>query len=60
MGFENIQRELAKIILGSLAEDGFALAGSGAIREHGLINRPTQDLDLFVKKYQIKTARMGE
>ncbi len=49
MGFENIQRELAKIILGSLAEDGFALAGSGAIREHGLINRPTQDLDLFVK-----------
>jgi len=25
----------------------FALAGSGAIREHGIIDRPTQDIDLF-------------
>ncbi|MDO4901524.1 MAG: nucleotidyl transferase AbiEii/AbiGii toxin family protein [Actinomyces sp.] len=28
-------------------ESGFALAGSGAIREHGLIDRPTEDVDLF-------------
>lgn len=29
------------------AEVGFALAGSGALREHGLIDRPTEDVDLF-------------
>ena len=28
-------------------EGGFVLAGSGAIREHGLIDRPTEDVDLF-------------
>ena len=26
---------------------GFALAGSGAIREHGMTQRPTNDIDLF-------------
>lgn len=41
------QRTVARLILGVTSEDGFALAGSGAIREHGLTNRPTQDVDLF-------------
>ena len=39
------QREVARIALDSL--EGFALAGSGAIREHGVIDRPTEDVDLF-------------
>lgn len=39
------QRDLAKCALEVLPE--FALAGSGAIREHGLIDRPTEDVDLF-------------
>lgn len=30
-----------------LGASGFALAGSGAIREHGLTSRPTEDVDLF-------------
>ncbi|MDP9801060.1 hypothetical protein J2S49_001136 [Arcanobacterium wilhelmae] len=30
-----------------MSQFGFALAGSGAIREHGLIHRPTEDIDLF-------------
>nr|WP_152909894.1 nucleotidyl transferase AbiEii/AbiGii toxin family protein [Pseudactinotalea sp. HY160] len=33
--------------MAGIAEAGFALAGSGAIREHGVINRPTEDVDLF-------------
>jgi hypothetical protein len=41
------QREVTRLALGSLAGGGFALAGSGAIREHGIIDRPTQDIDLF-------------
>ncbi|WP_172119581.1 nucleotidyl transferase AbiEii/AbiGii toxin family protein [Actinomyces faecalis] len=41
------QRRLAQLALEALGADGFALAGSGAIREHGLIHRPTQDIDLF-------------
>lgn len=40
-----LQREIARIALASV--DGFALAGSGAIREHGLTARPTEDVDLF-------------
>ena len=41
------QREMARIALSRTAEAGFALAGSGAIREHGVIDRPTEDIDLF-------------
>lgn len=33
--------------LKSIGGDGFALAGSGAIREHGILHRATQDIDLF-------------
>ncbi len=44
------QEHLAKVILSIIGPHGFALAGSGAIREHGLINRPTEDLDMFAKE----------
>ena len=40
-----VQREVTRIALS--AAHGFALAGSGAIREHGVIERPTEDVDLF-------------
>lgn len=33
--------------------DGFALAGSGAIREHGVIERPTEDVDLFTASQDV-------
>jgi hypothetical protein len=36
---------VTRIALASV--EGFALAGSGAIREHGVIDRPTEDVDLF-------------
>jgi hypothetical protein len=41
------QRDVTRLALTALAGGGFALAGSGAIREHGIIDRPTQDIDLF-------------
>ena len=41
------QRTVAALILNVISGDDFALAGSGALREHGLIDRPTQDVDLF-------------
>lgn len=34
-------------MLGMIAERGFALAGSSALREHGVSERPTADVDLF-------------
>jgi hypothetical protein len=45
--FGLIQREVTKTVLSLVHNSDFALAGSGAIREHGLISRPTEDIDLF-------------
>lgn len=44
------QRMVASIALRTISDSGFALAGSGAIREHGVIDRPTQDVDLFTPR----------
>lgn len=44
---EQLQRELTAVALDALAGRSFALAGSGAIREHGFVDRPTHDVDLF-------------
>ena len=41
------QRAITEIALAAVADRGFVLAGAGAIREHGLIDRPTEDVDLF-------------
>jgi hypothetical protein len=38
---------VTRIALAGIAHAGFALAGSGAIREHGVSDRPTEDVDLF-------------
>jgi hypothetical protein len=41
------QAEVTILLLEAIGDAGFALAGSGAIRAHGLTDRPTQDVDLF-------------
>ncbi|MFW6774065.1 nucleotidyl transferase AbiEii/AbiGii toxin family protein [Nocardioides sp. CPCC 205120] len=43
------QRVTAAALRGSAgsAGSGFALAGAGAIRAHGVTDRPTEDVDLF-------------
>lgn len=51
------QRTVAALILNVISGDDFALAGSGALREHGLIDRPTQDVDLFT--VDAATERFG-
>ena len=44
---QQAQRQLIACALEVLADADFALAGSGAIREHGMTQRPTNDIDLF-------------
>lgn len=41
------QRRVAQLLLEVIGDAGFALAGASAIREHGLTDRPTHDVDLF-------------
>ncbi len=58
------QRDVTRLALDALAGGGFALAGSGAIREHGIIDRPTQDIDLFTsvtsaEAFAASTARLA-
>lgn len=45
------QREVTRTVLARL--QGFALAGSGAIREHGVTDRPTEDIDLFTDSLDV-------
>jgi len=47
MPIDELQREVAAIALGAAARHGFALAGGNALIAHGIINRPTEDVDLF-------------
>ena len=41
------QRFVTRVALAAIGHAGFVLAGSGAVREHGIIDRPTEDIDLF-------------
>lgn len=47
------QREVTGIALQACAGAGFALAGGGALREHGVTDRPTEDIDLFTVKSKL-------
>lgn len=44
---DELQREVTRLSLVALRGTAFVLAGSGAIREHGIVDRPTEDVDLF-------------
>src|SRR5215831_14090877 len=47
MPLDELQREVATIALRAAARHGFALAGGNALIAHGVVNRPTDDVDLF-------------
>jgi Nucleotidyl transferase AbiEii toxin, Type IV TA system len=47
MPISELQREVATIALRAAARHGFALAGGNALIAHGVVNRPTDDVDLF-------------
>ncbi len=47
MPISELQREVATVALRAAARHGFALAGGNALIAHGVIDRPTDDVDLF-------------
>jgi hypothetical protein len=47
MPIDEVHREVAVIALRVAAGHGFALAGGNALIAHGIIDRPTDDIDLF-------------
>lgn len=48
------QRRITRIALASVEGTEFALAGSGAVREHGLLSRETKDVDLFTSRFDAR------
>jgi hypothetical protein len=50
MPLNDLHRRVATIALRAANRYGFALGGGNALIAHGLINRPTQDVDLFTNK----------
>ena len=47
MPIDELQRAVATIALRTAARHGFALAGGNALIAHGIMDRPTDDVDLF-------------
>lgn len=47
MPVEPFQARVAQLALDAAAGQGFALAGGNALAAHGLLSRPTEDVDLF-------------
>lgn len=57
IGDEAAQRRVAAIALTTLGSRQFALAGFGAIREHGIARRATDDVDLFTSDMDVAAFR---
>ncbi len=47
MAIDPFQARVAQLALAVAAGQGFALAGGNALVAHGLLTRPTEDVDLF-------------
>ncbi|HEY5224890.1 MAG TPA: nucleotidyl transferase AbiEii/AbiGii toxin family protein [Microbacteriaceae bacterium] len=43
----DLQVRVTRLLLDAVADAGFVLAGAGAIRQWGITDRPTEDVDLF-------------
>ncbi|MCW2908166.1 MAG: hypothetical protein JWL68_2955, partial [Actinomycetia bacterium] len=56
MPIDELQREVATIALRTAARHGFALAGGNALIAHGIVDRPTDDVDLFSDQETAVTA----
>jgi hypothetical protein len=59
MPLDALHREVASIALGAAAEHGFALGGGNALIAHGIIDRPTDDVDLFTDRETGVAAAVG-
>jgi hypothetical protein len=47
MPVSDLHRRVTAVALAAAREHGFALGGGNALLAHGVISRPTQDVDLF-------------
>jgi len=47
MPFQELHRKVARIALRAAAQHGFALAGGNALMAYGVVDRFTEDVDLF-------------
>jgi hypothetical protein len=50
MPVRDLHREVAAVALRAAARHGFALGGGNALIAHGVIDRPTEDVDLFTDR----------
>jgi Nucleotidyl transferase AbiEii toxin, Type IV TA system len=50
MPVSDLHREVAAVALRAAARHGFALGGGNALIAHGVIDRPTEDVDLFTDR----------
>ncbi len=50
MPVSGLHREIAAVALRAAARHGFALGGGNALIAHGIIDRPTEDVDLFTDR----------
>ena len=59
MPLSELHRRVATVALRVAQRYGFALGGGNALIAHGLISRPTQDVDLFTNEETGVTAAAG-
>jgi nucleotidyltransferase AbiEii toxin of type IV toxin-antitoxin system len=57
MPLDELHRAVAAIALRAAAGYGFALGGGNALIQHGVISRPTQDVDLFTDQETVCRPR---
>jgi hypothetical protein len=55
----DLHRRVAAVALAAAAQHGFALGGGNALLAHGVISRPTQDVDLFTDQEHGVEAAAG-
>jgi hypothetical protein len=58
-GSREFQAEVARVALAVARDHGFALAGGNALAVHGIISRPTEDVDLFAPGDRAVQAAAG-
>lgn len=51
LAVDELQDRLVRLALGVLDEHGFALAGGYALQAHGLVDRMSEDVDLFTDRW---------
>jgi Nucleotidyl transferase AbiEii toxin, Type IV TA system len=59
MPISEVQREVATVALRAAARHGFALAGGNALIAHELVDRRTEDVDLFTDRESGVAAAAG-